>query len=63
MADEDGRSELEKVVRWRAETLERLGLHPEDAADAAELLDLDLHEVDKLVRAGCDPKRAVEILV
>jgi hypothetical protein len=55
-------TEQELVERWRAEELERAG-YPEDvAAELAMRVDVDLHRAVELVRSGCTPELAAEIL-
>jgi hypothetical protein len=56
-------SELERVERWRAEELERAG-YPADTAHIIALrTDVDLHAAVKLVRDGCPPDLAADILL
>lgn len=55
-------TEQELVERWRAEELERAG-YPEDvAAELAMRNDVDLHRAIELVRNGCSPALAADIL-
>jgi hypothetical protein len=55
-------TEQELVERWRAQELERAG-YPEDAAaELAMRADVDLHRAVELVRNGCAPELAAEIL-
>jgi hypothetical protein len=57
-------SELERIVSWRSEELERAGYSPDGAAALGERLDIDLHEAIDLVRhGGCPPDIAVRILL
>jgi hypothetical protein len=52
----------EHVRRWRYEQLCRAGYSDAEAAELSERLDVDLHEAIDLVRHGCPPAVAVEIL-
>jgi hypothetical protein len=55
-------TEQELVERWRAEELERAG-YPEDvAAELAMRNDVDLHYAVELLRKGCSPQLAADIL-
>jgi hypothetical protein len=55
-------TEQELVERWRAEELERAG-YPEDvAAELAMRSDVDLHRAVELLRNGCSPELAADIL-
>ena len=55
-------TEQELVERWRADELERAG-YPEDvAAELAMRADVDLHRAIALVRDGCSPALAADIL-
>ncbi len=55
-------TEQELVERWRAEELERSG-YPEDiAAELAMRNDVDLHYAVELLRKGCSPQLAADIL-
>jgi hypothetical protein len=62
VAHEIVESELERVERWRAETLQRAGYGEDDARELASRLDVDLHEAIGLVEHGCPPELAVQIL-
>lgn len=55
-------AELERIERWRAERLERAGYPPDDAAELAGRLDVDLHTATDLLENGCPPDVAVRIL-
>jgi hypothetical protein len=55
-------SEQELVERWRAEELERAGYPEGVAAELAMRNDVDLHRAVELVRSGCTPALAAEIL-
>ena len=56
-------SELDRIVRWRSEELERAGYSPDGAASLAARLEVDLHEAIDLVKGGCPPDTAVKILL
>jgi hypothetical protein len=55
-------TELERVERWRAAELLRVGFPGDDAVALAARLDVDLHEAIALVQRGCPPELAVRIL-
>jgi len=56
-------TEMERVERWRAEALEKVGYDPSSAATLAIRHDVDLHHAIQLVERGCPPETAVRILV
>jgi len=56
-------TELERIEQWRAEELERAGFEPRAAATIAARHDIDLHRATDLVRKGCAPELALEILL
>jgi hypothetical protein len=56
-------SELDRIVRWRSEELERAGYAPDGAAALAARLEVDLHEAIDLVKSGCPADIAVRILL
>ena len=56
-------TEQERIERWRAGELERAGFEPAAAAMLAARFDVDLHDALDLVRAGCDPELALQILL
>jgi hypothetical protein len=56
-------SENERVERWRAEELERVGYDQESAARLAARHDVDLHRAIELLRQGCPPETALRILL
>ena len=56
-------TESERVERWRAETLERVGYDADSAALLAARFDIDLHRAIELVEQGCSPEVAVQILL
>lgn len=56
-------SELDRIVRWRSEELERAGYSPDGAAALAARLDIDLHEAIEIVKRGCPAEIALRILL
>ena len=56
-------TEAERVVSWRREELERAGYSAEAARELAERTYVDLHLAVSLVRGGCPPETAREILL
>jgi hypothetical protein len=56
-------SESERVERWRAEALERVGYDTGSAAVLAARTDVDLHRAIELVEHGCSPEIALRILL
>ena len=56
-------SERERVERWRAEALERVGYDTTSAALLATQHDVDLHLAIELVERGCSPETALRILL
>jgi len=56
-------SELDRIVRWRSEELERAGYSPDGAASLAARLEVDLHEAIDLVKRGCPAEIALRILL
>jgi hypothetical protein len=55
-------TEQELVERWRAQELERAGYPEGTAAELAMRADVDLHRAVELVRNGCSPELAADIL-
>jgi hypothetical protein len=55
-------TEADRVVRWRAQELERAGYAPAAAAELAERNDVDLHRAIELLESGCPAELALEIL-
>lgn len=55
-------TEQELVERWRAQELERAGYPEKAAAELAMRADVDLHRAVELVRNGCSPELAADIL-
>jgi hypothetical protein len=56
-------TEAGRVVRWRAEELERAGFSAADAAELAERNDIDLHRAIGLLEGGCPVELALQILL
>jgi hypothetical protein len=56
-------SEKAKVESWRLHVLMEAGFPLPLAEKLAAALDADLHEAVQLVRSGCDPRVAAEILL
>ena len=56
-------TEQERIERWRAEELERAGFEPSAASLLASRSDVDLHYAIDLLRNGCAPELALQILL
>ena len=56
-------TEAGRVVRWRAQELERAGFDAASAAELAERGDIDLHRANGLVESGCPVELALQILL
>ncbi len=56
-------TEAEKVERWRAEALEKVGYDLASALELAARSDVDLHLAVHLVESGCPPELALKILL
>ena len=56
-------SELTQVERWRIAELERAGYEPSAAKALGSRLDVDLHRAVDLLRQGCSPELALQILL
>ncbi len=56
-------TETEKVERWRAEALEKVGYDIVSAYELATRSDVDLHRAIELVESGCPPEVALRILL
>jgi hypothetical protein len=56
-------TEQAKIERWRAAELERAGYDPAAAALLAGRNDVDLHHAIDLLRNGCAPDLALQILL
>ena len=62
-AEAEIRDETELVEAWRAEQLELAGYGAAAAAELAMRLDVDLHRAADLLRNGCPPNLALNILL
>ena len=56
-------TEQAKIERWRAGELERAGYEASAAALLAGRADIDLHYAIDLLRNGCAPDLALQILL
>ena len=56
-------TEAERVLLWREEELERAGYDGDTARRLAESNHGDLHLATELLRRGCPPATALEILL
>jgi hypothetical protein len=56
-------TELERIERWRADELMRAGYEAEQAMALAVRLDVDLHRAAELIKNGCSPALALQILL
>jgi hypothetical protein len=56
-------TELERIERWRADELIRVGYDAEQAMTLAVRHDVDLHTAANLLERGCPPQLALEILL
>lgn len=56
-------TEQERIERWRAEELERAGYESSAASLLAGRPDVDLHYAIDLIRNGCAPELALQILL
>ena len=56
-------TEIERVERWRAEELERAGYDARSAAKIAARHDVDLHYAIAILKNGCPPELALQILL
>ena len=56
-------TETDRVERWRADELERAGYDSRAAATLAMRHDVDLHRAADLLRNGCPPELALQILL
>lgn len=61
-AETQHRPESERVEHWRRERLELAGYSPAAAAELAPRFDVDLHRAVELVKRGCPPELAEQIL-
>lgn len=56
-------TEQERIEHWRAGELERAGYEAAAARLLASRADVDLHYAIDLLRAGCEPELALQILL
>jgi hypothetical protein len=56
-------TEHEKVVSWRLHVLTEAGYSGEPAERIAERVDVDLHRAVAMIKSGCSPRLAAEILL
>jgi hypothetical protein len=56
-------TEIERIEAWRAEELQRAGYDASAAEKLAVRHDVDLHVAADLLRRGCPPELALEILL
>ena len=62
IVEHDQQNEREKVASWRLHVLIEAG-YPLHLAERLAHSDADLHNAVELVRKGCEPKTAAEILL
>lgn len=55
--------DLDEVIQWRIQELERAGFTTLTACALAIKPEVDLHQAVDLVKRGCDPQLAVQILI
>jgi hypothetical protein len=55
--------ELERIERWRVEELERAGYTADQALALGTRHDVDLHQAADILRRGCPPDLAIQILL
>jgi hypothetical protein len=56
-------TEEDRVLTWRRQELERAGYSEQIAEMLSELRYVDLHLATQLLRRGCPPQTALQILV
>jgi hypothetical protein len=56
-------TENERILRWRAEELERAGYEATAAVELAARTDVDLHLAVDLLERGCPSEIALRILL
>ena len=56
-------TEAERILRWRADELERAGYDRRNAVELARRQDVDLHRAIELLESGCPPELALRILL
>jgi hypothetical protein len=59
----DQDTEAGRVVDWRRAELERAGYDTPAASEIAARMDVDLHRAVDLLRRGCPPETALQILL
>jgi hypothetical protein len=59
----DQDTEAGRVVDWRRAALERAGYDTPAASEIAARMDVDLHRAVDLLRRGCPPETALQILL
>jgi len=59
---ENDQSERDKVAGWRLHVLMEAG-YPLPLAERLAQSEADLHSAVELIRQGCEPKTAAEILI
>ena len=57
------KDELDMVEQWRVESLMRAGYDEASARKLAPRTDIDLHTATDLLRNGCSPELALQILL
>jgi len=62
IVEHDQQNEREKVASWRLHVLIEAG-YPLHLAERLAHSEADLHSAVELVRKGCEPKTAAEILI
>ncbi|MEO5574925.1 MAG: hypothetical protein ABIR67_03545 [Gaiellaceae bacterium] len=62
-AETTTQTEQQRIERWRAGELERAGFEASAAALLASRADVDLHYAIDLLRNGCAPELALQILL
>lgn len=51
------------VVTWRVIELERMGFdYARSTYIGAYMLEVDIHDLERLIKQGCDPETALEIV-
>ena len=56
-------TEAEAILRWRFDVLVRSGYDAASALLLASHVEIDLHDASTLVRRGCPPAKALQILL
>ncbi len=56
-------TELERIERWRADELVRVGYDANQAMQLAVRHDIDLHSAAQLLERGCPTDLALQILL